>query len=78
MDENVHNLLTAGLWIIGLSIVALIVVIFWNMAAPEAARFLTLDETNRLKDFIFSGAIGSALVAAGRRVSGREDNSEDV
>lgn len=78
MDGHVHRILVIGLYVAGLCIAGMFVSLVWNMAAPEARRFLTADQLSALQGFLFSGAMGSAITAAARKVgeSGADSDTD--
>jgi hypothetical protein len=77
MEGHLHRILVAGLYVAGISITAMFVSLVWNMAAPDAQRFLNSGQVAALQSFLFSGAMGSALTAAARKVGGDEPETKD-
>ena len=76
MDGHLHRLLVIGLYVFGVSIALMFVSLVCNMAAPQAYRFLDADEITSLQQFLFSGALGSAMTAAAKKVAGKSDDDE--
>lgn len=77
MEGHFHLLLVVGLWIAGLAILGVAGSLIWNMSAPHEWRYLDAGEIDTLKTFLFSGSIGSALTAAGRKVAGGKSTDTD-
>ena len=76
MDDHLHRLLVISLYLIGGAIVAMVLALLWNMAAPESLRFLKPDEVKGLQSLLFSGAIGSFVTAAAKKVGGKAGEDE--
>lgn len=72
MDGHLHRLLVVALYLIGGTIILLVIALLYNMAAPEGARFLKPDEVKNLQSLLFSGAIGSFITAAAKKLSGKD------
>lgn len=79
MDGHVHRILVIGLYFVGICIAGLFGSLAWNMGASEGYRFLEPPQMAVLQGFLFSGAMGSAVTAAARKVAegNKEDKSED-
>lgn len=69
MDNHVHLLLVIGLYFVGACILVIFGSLVWNMTFPNY-RFLDETQAAKLEAFLFSGALGSAVTAAARKVSG--------
>ena len=70
MEGHLHRILVIGLYVAGLCIAGMFVSLVWNMAVPAAYRFLDAAQLGALQSFLFSGAMGSAITAAARKVGG--------
>jgi hypothetical protein len=77
MEGHLHTLLVIGLWMAGTAILGVFLSVLWNMAVPHQYRYLEAAEVDTLKSFLFSGAIGSAITAAGRKVAGGKAASDE-
>ena len=77
MDGHVHFILVAGLYFVGLCAALVFGCLVWNMAVSEPYRFLDAAQVASLQQFLFSGAIGSGVTAAARKVSGASDESDE-
>lgn len=78
MDGHLHRMLVIGLYFVGFCIAGLFGSLVWNMAASESYRFLDTAQVAALQSFLFSGAMGSAVTAAARKVGdGSKESKSD-
>lgn len=69
-EGHIHAILLLSLWVGSLLILAMFGVLVWNMSVATSCRFLTPEQMQTLQQFLFSGFIGGALTAAGRKLAG--------
>ena len=76
MDEHLHRILVIGLYFAGFLVLLMLFSIAWNLAASTGYRFLTDEQETKLQGFLLSGAVGSAITFAGKRIAGEKDTPE--
>ena len=75
MDGHLHRILVIGLYFVGLCAALMFGSLVWNMALPNHS-FLNATQFAALQTFLFSGAMGSAVTAAVRKVGGGSKDSD--
>lgn len=69
MDGHLHRILVIGLYFFAACAALMFGSLVWCMAVPSHS-FLEPAQFAALQNFLFSGAIGSAVTAAARKVAG--------
>jgi len=75
MDGHLHRILVIGLYFFAACAALMFGSLVWCMAVPSHS-FLDSTQFAALQNFLFSGAIGSAVTAAARKVSGGSKEGE--
>lgn len=71
--KHIHNIVITGMWVIGISMIALILVRMWHFAAPECWRWLNDKDTHNIERVVFSGIILSLATKYFKRYKLFED-----
>lgn len=69
MSTHLHRVYVLALYLVGAAIIAMVLALMWNMAAPENLRFLKPEEVKNLQSLLFSGAIGSAVTTVAKKLT---------
>lgn len=69
LEYHWHIVLVIGLYFVGFCAAVLFACMVYNMVSPVSYRFLDADGLARIQTFLFSGALGSGVTAAARKLS---------
>lgn len=74
-QDHVHNMVVAGIYVVGLSALAMFVVLIWHYVTPWS--FLDEGKLNNIKQILFSGTLGAALSGVAKRYLGFDDRDDN-